>query len=125
LAIWTIGNNWFWKRLESPLQSICLTFSRLIVVINILQTVDERKKKNMVRKQTAQYITARYRTKARKYQQKESKEYTYGLKKESKKKDGKKDIKKTKVDGEKTKEKSKPRSCICYGCDKIVSEYAI
>ena len=102
-----------------------MTSSRSIAVTDILQTVDERKKKNMVRRQTTQYITARYRTKARKYQQKESKEYTYGLKKESKKKGGKNGIKKAKVDGEKKEEKSKPKGCICYGCGKIVSEYAI
>jgi hypothetical protein len=84
--------------------------------------VDERKRKNMERKATTEYITARYKSKAKKYQQKESKEFTYGLKKEVVKK--KSDIKpKLELKTGVKQEKSKPRSCVCYGCGKVVSEY--
>jgi hypothetical protein len=76
----------------------------------------------MERRATTEYITARYKTKAKKYHQKESKEYTYGLKKEIVKK--KSDTKsKLHVKAGVKKEKSKPKSCVCYGCGKVVTEY--
>lgn len=73
----------------------------------------------MVRKATTEYINSRYRAKAKKFQQKEPKHYTYGLKKEKKeetskhKSGGKRRVK---------KESDKPKSCVCLGCGKVVVE---
>jgi hypothetical protein len=92
-------------------------------MLEFFRVMDERKRKNMVRKATTEYITARYKSKAKKYQQKESREFTYGMKKELVKKSGGKN---SRLDGKKRvkkEAKSKPKSCVCYGCGKIVSEY--
>lgn len=82
------------------------------------QLIDDRKKKNMERRATSQYVASRYKSKAKKYQQKEGKEYTYGLKKEkmeSKKGGANKEQKQRQG-------KKRPRSCVCLGCGRIIHE---
>lgn len=69
--------------------------------------LDERKQKNMVRREKSEYNASRYRSKAKKYQQKTSTEYTYKQKKaEVMKKEEKKEVQKVK-------------SCICFACGKV------
>jgi hypothetical protein len=121
-------DNWQQLVLEKigiPVTDYMLEFFKVLVLyINNNQTVDERKKKNMIRKSTTKYIISRYKAKAKKYQQKESKEFTYGVKKEKIKRDGKIVIKKQDgKSGVKKEREIKPRSCVCYGCGKIVTEY--
>jgi hypothetical protein len=82
--------------------------------------VDEKKKKNAERRATNSSKIARYRMKAKKYQQKESKEYTYKVKDEKGGQVKKEGI--VKKESRNNKNKDKPRSCVCLGCGKVVTE---